>query len=347
MMEPNYPITMSVKSDSERNSVSLEYKFLNIFSIKKFKATLVTEKYVYLGGKPIGITLGNNGVIISGVTDVITDEGLVSPCKGHNIAPGDLLLKIDDKNINSVEDITSALNNCGKNVTLKVKQKNKTVSFTITPAIDTLSKKKKLGMYIKESISGVGTLTYINPGDNRFGALGHQISEKDSVSLSNAQGNIYKCNIIGSVKGERGKPGELRGVFNKFEAPIGSIDKNLQTGIYGYYTSKTDNLTKIDLGNRLSVKIGKAQIYTTIYGEEPKYYDIEIVKANSQNEPSEKGLVINVTDKKLIEKTEGIVQGMSGSPIIQNGKLIGAVSHVFVNDPTRGYGMYIDWMIGN
>ncbi len=346
-LKPKYPLTMSVERNIYSDEISLNYKFLNLFTIKSIKADLVENNYVYLGGKPLGITLGNNGVIISGIVDVITDYGLESPCKGCGINAGDVLLKIDDFDIFTAEDISKILSNCKDTVKLTLKQKSGISEVVIKPVQDALTKSKKLGISIQNCVSGVGTLTFINPDDGRYGALGHQISDGSSTILSNATGNIYNCNVIGSVKSERGKPGELKGVFNKFDSPIGSIDKNSEYGIFGFYNADYSDMEKIDLGNRFGVKNGKAQIYTTIYGETPQLYDIDIVKANKQDLPDEKGMVINVTDKRLLEKTGGIVQGMSGSPIIQDGKLIGAVSHVFISDPSKGYGMYIDWMVGN
>ena len=163
------------------------------------------------------------------------------------------------------------------------------------------------------------------------------------------KGNIYKCNIVGYNKGTRGNPGELRGLFLKTGIVAGTLDKNTEFGVYGTVAKTyTNSLSKLmEVGFKDSVKTGPAKILCTIDGNEPKEYDIEIVKLSYQTKSDKKSMVIRVTDKKLIASTGGIVQGMSGSPIIQNGKLIGAVTHVFVSDPTKGFGLYIDWMIDN
>ena len=226
-------------------------------------------------------------------------------------------------------------------VELKIKRNDEIIYKKITPVKD-LSGKNKLGLFIRENINGIGTLTFIK--DRKFASLGHPIICDNGEILEIVDGDLYNCNISSIKKGVKNCPGELSGVFNK-DITIGKISKNRISGVYGEIGDRYDlsKHKKISVGE---AKIGKAKIYSTINGEEPKEYDISIIKtddgiANSKN------LVIKITDKNLLEQTGGIVQGMSGSPIVQNGKIIGAVTHVFVNDPTRGYGVYIDWMLEN
>ncbi len=202
--------------------------------------------------------------------------------------------------------------------------------------------RKKIGLWLRDGISGIGTLTYVDPSNMRYGALGHPIDE----STEYIGGAIYGANIYGYIKGEKGKAGELSGSYDPSDV-IGSIDKNNKFGIFGKYRGDIASKEMIPLGSKSTVKPGKAHIYTTIDGCCSKRYEIEIIKCNVQNKADSKGMVIRITDKELLERTNGILQGMSGSPIIQNGKLIGAVTHVFINDPTKGFGMYIDFMLPN
>ncbi len=206
----------------------------------------------------------------------------------------------------------------------------------------------KLGLWVKEDAVGIGTLSFVNATTKRFGSLGHSINDSETNEcIKVSGGNIYESKILGIKKGKSGKAGELIGTFNR-ENVIGTVDKNCEYGVYGFVDSVetiTKNKTAVDIGGRLSAKPGKAQILTCLDGDEIKAYDIEIIKTNFQSACNEKSMVLRVTDKNLIAKTGGIVQGMSGSPIIQDGKLIGAVTHVFVNDATKGFGIYIDWML--
>ena len=216
---------------------------------------------------------------------------------------------------------------------------------------DEISKKYKLGLWIRDNAAGVGTLTFIRKDNMRFGALGHPVCDIDTgACLPVKSGNIFKCNIVGYRKGEKGKAGELKGLFLRNGSILGALDENNGYGVYGNFGNEALEAYKnelVEVASRNEVKSGKAKIRCTIDGTVPKDYDIEIVKTYFQDSKSNKSMFIRVTDKELLSKTGGIVQGMSGSPIIQNGKLVGAVTHVFVSDPTKGYGIYADWMIDN
>ena len=199
-----------------------------------------------------------------------------------------------------------------------------------------------MGMFVRDDVSGIGTITYIKE-NNEFGALGHPVTEGESQkALRINSGVAYGCNIIGVNRGVRGKAGEIRGYFIEDEI-LGVIEKNTAAGIFGKITDEkfTDGLKKMETGE---AKPGKASLYSTVEGTRPKEYEITIVKAD-RSAAENKDLVVKITDEKLIEKTGGILQGMSGSPIVQNGKLVGAVTHVFLNDPTRGFGISIEKMI--
>ena len=338
---------VSVASESRKTTIIKDIfdRFGGIKSDKTVKERQREE--VYIGGMPIGITLGAEGLIIAGKNDVITKSGIVSPAVGADISNGDILLSVNGFKTKRPEDIAAALkDNGGEKVTLKLKRGNSEFEEKIRPAEDSLTGLRRLGLIVKTDIMGIGTLTYIKAG-GRYGALGHQIADAETGLKDLSDGDIYGCTIIGVVKGERNKAGELRGLINKSAAPLGTIDKNNHFGIFGEASeSLFEKLEKVEIGGKYSVKPGKAEIRTTILGDKPERYDIEIVKTNFQGEKSEKGMIIRITDDRLLKNTGGILQGMSGSPILQNGKLVGAVTHVFINDPTKGYGMYIDWMLG-
>ena len=201
---------------------------------------------------------------------------------------------------------------------------------------------------MRDDVSGIGTLTYVNKQTNAFAALGHAITDNDN-DVDVAGGSVYNCKLLGIDKGEKNNPGQLRCMFLQSDEVKGEIYKNTKYGVYG----RIDNLEglvdpnlTLKLGGRLSVKPGKAYIVSSVSGIREEY-EIEIIKASYQAKANDKSLVFRVKDRRLLELTGGIVQGMSGSPIVQNGKLIGAVTHVFMADPTKGYGVYSDWMVEN
>lgn len=299
--------------------------------------------YLYLGGIPVGITMDSPGLSICGKTEVITQNGAVIPSLDLEIRPGDSLVSINDVKVESLQDVIWVLEkvNNGDKIKIGVLRDNKTHYFELTPALDVLTKKLKLGLSIQEDLCGVGTLTYCTI-DGKIGALGHAVAS-DEVKLQ--KGKLYDCKIIGVKLPRSGEAGELQGVFDKNSTPIAVICKNNNYGIFGVGTPKLKNLPQVRRGSRSQVKEGKAYIYTCISGNIVEKYEIEIVKAFKQNSKSTKSMVISVTDERLIQKTGGILQGMSGSPIVQDGKLIGAVTHVFTQDATKGYGIYLDWML--
>lgn len=309
-----------------------------------------TNDTVYLGGTPIGVVAGSDKLLVIETRFVITRDGARKPEGIEQLLPGDLLVSLNGITVSSAQDIGKIINGSKEeSFTLIVLREGEQIAITVKPLLDIVENNRKLGIIVKSEIAGIGTLTYVRMDNKRFGGLGHQIFDEYSrgKAIYN-KGNLYSANILGVVKGEAGKAGELRGTFRRSEAVSGSVDRNIFTGVFG--TSENilyDKRPLISLGNRSMVQPGTAYIYTTLDGCEPRKYEIEIVKATRQNYAEDKSMVIHVTDKILLEKTGGICQGMSGSPIVQNGRLIGAVTHVFINDPTRGYGIYIDWMLPN
>ncbi len=307
---------------------------------------------VYPGGLPLGFTLECDGVMVVAIGSVQTLTGVVKPLENKNVKVGDVVKSVDGVDITSAAGLQETINkNNGNPVALEIVRDGKTFMESAIPVLEASTQTYRLGLWIRDNAAGVGTLTYVRCDNNRFGALGHPISDIDTgKTLPISGGYIYKCNIVGVNKGTRGNPGELRGLFLKNGSQAGELDNNNDYGVYGNVGEeylKNISSSPIEVGFRNTVKTGKAKILTTIDGDQPNEYDIEIIKLNHQSKSDTKSMVIKVIDPRLIEATGGIVQGMSGSPIIQGGKLVGAVTHVFVSDPTKGFGVYIDWMIDN
>lgn len=302
-------------------------------------------EYVYLGGNPIGIVLEEEGLLICGKNEVVTDSGAQIPSLDLNILPGDHLISINSEPVNTISDLARALKKVKQEeeVVLGIKRGQEIIYFNLLPAVESLTRNKKLGLIIQEGVSGIGTVTYVRK-NGRFGALGHSIGDSSNKIQI---GKIFDCRIIDLKLPKHGEAGELRGIFDKKGASIGTLDKNNDFGIFGKTNSTSFDMIEVRLGNRNIVKEGNASIYTCIDGEKPQKYEIEIVKVNTQNKPGTKSMVIKVTDSRLLQETGGILQGMSGSPIVQNGYLVGAVTHVFTSDSTKGYGIFVDWMINN
>lgn len=306
--------------------------------------------YVYVSGSPLGFTLLGDGVVIVGVGDVESSVGKVSPCEGQDIKEGDILLSIDGERIEGYKMIEEIINQeaaIDKSYLVTILRDKKRINSHIVPAVDINTGKKRLGLWIRDNTAGVGTLTFVTK-NNRFGALGHPVCDADTGTfLPVKTGELYNCNIVGIDKGTKGRAGELRGIFLRTASPIGTVNKNNEFGVYGDILSTSNDiyLKEVPVADRKEIKPGKATILTTIEGTAPKEYEVEIVKTTQQSSSKCKSMVIKVTDPILLDKTGGIVQGMSGSPILQDGKFVGAVTHVFVSDPTRGFGIYAQWMM--
>lgn len=298
--------------------------------------------YVYLGGLPLGFTIDCMGVVVVAVSNESATE----------IKEGDIITKIEDEVVVSAESILKIINNqelVGKDLKISfVRNGEEKVSY-VKPQYDVSAGFYKLGIWVRDNAAGVGTLTYIRKDNLRFAALGHPVCDIDTGTiLPTKDGGIYKCNIVACKKGEKGNPGELKGMFLRSGRVYGKLDTNNKFGVYGKFSDSAidfSEMQEIEVAKPSEVKSGKAVIRCAVEGRVPKDYEIEIVKTYFQNQKDNKSMFIRVTDKELIEKTGGIVQGMSGSPIIQNGKLVGAVTHVFVSDPTKGYGVFADYMI--
>ncbi len=306
---------------------------------------------VYACGFPIGVYLETDGVMVIGTGTIVGNDGLSYEPSISKIKAGDYIVKINDIDVSSKSQLIFLINKYGnKDIVLTVRRNNDKIEVKLTP-IDVGNNEYKLGIWVRDDTQGIGTMTYITSNGD-FGALGHGISDVDTGELLNAAGGtLYGASIWGIKKGESGSPGGLYGIISYDDKNIlGEIKANTNIGIYGSIDTKTlvskFNLDPIPIGGKQSVEIGKAYIRTTVSGE-IKDYEIYIDSIDLDESKNSKGMIIRVTDEELLSMTNGIVQGMSGSPIIQNGKLIGAVTHVFVKDSTKGYGIFIENMLSD
>lgn len=304
---------------------------------------------VYPGGISIGVKINNKGALVVGYSDISTHEGLSeSPGKVAGIELGDIIEEVNGENIETCSDLISKVKTCRNDeMTVKILRGNSELTKKISLIKE--DNEYKIGLWVRDSTAGIGTLTFYDKDSKTFGALGHPITDGDTnVSFNIKSGTLLKSSVLSIKKGERGNPGEIKGLFINENESIGNIEKNTNSGIYGDASVEliNPNFNKaMTVAYRDEIKEGHAQIITTVEDGGAKAYDIEILKLLPQDEPGSKSMIIKIVDPVLLEKTGGIVQGMSGSPIIQNGKIIGAVTHVLINKPDVGYGIYIEWML--
>lgn len=328
----------------EEESMKMEVNLFGVLPLKTVTVNVVAEKQIMAAGIPIGIYVRTKGVMVVDIGEVRdVDKGTVCPAE-HIVKSGDYILEVNGEKVGSRYEVMSALKHLDTSeATLLIERagEQQKVSLTCAKTEDGY----KLGVWIRDDMQGIGTMTYVDGRD--YGALGHSITDQDTgklVSLSDS--TLYQATILSIKKGKAGTPGELGGMISYGHAfAIGTIEENTTKGIFGtlYKDSEIEG-EMLPIGYKQEVREGEAYIRSWLSGE-MKDYEIQIKKVNMGRSDSTKGLEIAVTDKDLLELTGGIVQGMSGSPIIQNGKIIGAVTHVFVNDPERGYGIFIDEML--
>ena len=287
-------------------------------------------------GQVIGLEVSSNQVCVADF-----DEKLGKTAQDAGLQMGDEILQIDGTIIDCVEDVHTALNRSKGQVELKILRKNREHTLCIKPEVTASG--PKLGILLRQGVTGIGTVTYYDPATGKFGSLGHGVSSSDGGLVEMTGGNAYGANVISVVKGKCGQPGQLRGGVTGKTA-IGELEKNTSRGLFGTVDNGWQGKT-LETAENHEIKCGKATILSTVAGNEPREYSVEILKLYPNNRSQGRNMVIRVTDPALLEVTGGIVQGMSGSPIIQDGKLIGAVTHVLVNDPTMGYGIFIENML--
>ena len=310
------------------------------------KGTDLSKIELYVGGMPFGVKIISKGLTVVGFSS--TEGENASPAFMAGIRNGDIIIKANGRDVKSINDFSSIISsNPGEMVTVTVLRGKNEIEFSFKPVYSTDDGSYKTGIYVKDSTSGIGTVTFINPVTGAFGGLGHGICDSSSgrlVSLS--QGIIMDVSINGVVKGKVGDAGELRGSFNAKK--IGSLSRNSSNGVFGVISLNSVHSPegKMHVCTKEEIKNGEAYIWCTLDENGPQKYsvsisDIDLTSSNVKN------FRVKVTDPRLLAKTGGIVQGMSGSPIIQNGRIIGAVTHVLINDPTQGYGIFIENMLSS
>ena len=308
------------------------------------EVSAVSKKYVIPSGEAIGVKLYTDGLLVVCVSEVVDNNGNKHyPSKLAGLRETDRILSVDGIEIETNEQLSDYINEVKRQISLKVARDEEIFIAKINPVLSN-DGQYRIGLWVRDSTAGIGTMTFYNPQNNTFAALGHAICDSDTGAiLTVSDGALVGCDILSVKKGKNGVPGELSGQFQNRN--IGKIIKNNDFGIFG----KTDNISpdqkQMEVATRYQVKTGPATILCDIDKDGVKSYDIEILSVSKSAERNNKGIVLRVTDEELLSKTGGIVQGMSGSPIIQNGKIVGAVTHVFVNDSTKGYGIFIENML--
>jgi stage IV sporulation protein B len=331
-------------------SANAKLKIFNLFPIKNVQVNVIPDKRIIPSGEAIGVKIQTKGVLVVGLSSITTADGKKhSPAADAGFEIGDTILEINGQKIEKDRDITNIVNN-SKEVSLNflIEREGRQQKIDVKPVQSLEDNIYRIGLWVRDNIAGVGTMTFIDPDTNTFGALGHGITDIDSgVLVDISMGSVLKSKVASVQKARKTVPGEIVGIFYENDNPYGRINKNTNFGIYGDLNKDDmrDLAKPMQIGLSYQVKEGPAKILSTIDGNTVEEFDIEIQKVNRQNSPNSKSMLIKVTDEKLLEITGGIVQGMSGSPIIQDGRIVGAVTHVLVNDPTRGYGIFIEWML--
>jgi stage IV sporulation protein B len=322
------------------------------FPIKKMDVKVLSDLKVVPGGQSIGVKLNTLGVLIVGHHLVNTSSGKQSPGEIADIQVGDIITKINGKDIKKMGDVSPFVRESGesqKPLDVTIIRDGKSLHKSLKPLQDKNDQSYRIGLYIRDSAAGVGTLTFYDPASFKYGALGHVISDMDTkkpIKVNN--GEILGSTVTSIEKGSNGHPGEKLARFSNDQRVLGDISKNSPFGIFGRLNDKISNgrwNKPLPIALSDQVKEGPAKILTVVNGSKVREFDVDVISSVPQKFPATKGMVIKITDPELLKITGGIVQGMSGSPIIQNGRIIGAVTHVFVNDPTSGYGVHIEWML--
>ena len=339
-----------VIDESKIGTTNLEVKLFNTFNVKDIDVSIIERTKVIPVGQVSGIKLYTSGVMVVGMSEIIgLDNQKYKPYENSGIQEGDTIVEIEDKQITDTKQLIEKVNSSnGKEINIKYVRNFDTLECSIKPA-KTGKTEYKLGLWVRDSAAGIGTMTYFEPTSNNFAALGHGITDIDTGKILNiSNGEFITTKVLSIIKGQDGNPGKIQGSINE-QSKIGTINKNTIFGIYGIIDDiskiKIDTTEIIDVATRNEIELGEAKILCSLDGETAKEYKVQIDRIYLNNDYDNKSILIKVTDKQLIEKTGGIIQGMSGSPVIQNGKFIGAITNVLVNDPTRGYVVFGDLMV--
>ena len=321
------------------------YQFTNLAPLYASTVAASEDSQLILGGHSIGVNINVDGIMILGLSDFYGQDGKkYCPAKEAGLKEGDIITSVDSKVVTDATEFSNIVDECtGGKISIEYIRNGKKISTTIVPAKCSEDGKYRLGLWARDGTTGIGTLTFADPDTKSFGALGHGVSDADTGKLIiPGKSNIYYAAVSDVTKGTFSTPGELQGYFISSE--IGSITSNTECGIFGTLAEEVEGTRLISAASRQEVSTGSATIFCCIDGNTVEEFSVNIERVNI-NSKDNKNMVVRITDEKLLKSTGGIVQGMSGSPIVQNGKLVGAVTHVFVNDPTRGFGIFIENML--
>ena len=325
----------------------ITYRLFGVVPVKTVTVLEAEETSLVPGGTAVGITIRTDGVLIVGVGAVETELGPVSPGTAAGLLAGDVILTADGERVLNADHLMRLTDESDGSMDVVLERNGASVEATVQMARDKKDGANRIGLWVRDSTAGVGTLSFYDPETGWFAALGHPVSDVDTQSLLTIRdGRILPSDIVDVKKGQQGSPGELVGAFSVTAQPIGRIRRNTEFGIFGVMEETYENpLTgPVPMGYGYEAHAGEASLLATISAEGVQAFSCQVVRVNAQSAAATRGMVISITDERLLEKTGGIVQGMSGCPVLQDGKLIGIVTHVFVNDPTKGYCVYAEWM---
>lgn len=332
-------------SSNISGSTNTTLSLWGVIPVKQVRVVPVQRRVVDVCGTPFGIKMFSDGALVVGFTDIRTEQGYTNPAKQAGLKLGDRVLSIGGRATRSNEDVKAAIRKSeGESVTVVYSRDGAQSTITLHPVKDAQTKEYRAGMWVRDSSAGIGTLTFTDNQIGVYGGLGHSISDIDTgQSIALRSGEVVPVNITGYAMGESGHPGELKGNFTSNIA-LGSILQNGATGVYGKLRTII-NGTPMEVAQPQEVETGRAQMLTTIDGQKPQTYEIVIERVSMKEEDPNRNMVVRVVDPALLKSTGGILQGMSGSPIVQNGRLVGAVTHVLVNSPDRGFAIFAQTML--
>ena len=344
-VENNSLYQVDYQNSSKVSPVENDIKLLGIIPVKTTSIIQSKPKKVSVSGESFGIKLYTDGVIIVGIRDVETDKGKCNPAKEAGLEKGDIIIEINGKKVYSADSVTDILNdNNGKDYKITVKRNGNYKEFLLKPAYSSSQGCYKVGLWVRDSTAGVGTITYYDKSNNTVSALGHPITDVDTNEIMPIlDGEAVRTTVTKIYKSKAGEAGSLCCEFTN--DIIGTLKKNCQSGIYGKYTCTLKNTYEYEVASPNEIVRGPVQILCTIDSGKAKFYNAQISRISYRENKKGKNMVVKITDERLLEKTGGIVQGMSGSPIIQNGKLVGALTHVIVDSPEKGYAIFAQDMV--
>ena len=344
-VENNSSYLVDYQNNSKVSPVENDIKLLGIIPVKTTSIIQSKPKKVSVSGESFGIKLYTDGVIIVGIRDVETDKGNCNPAKEAGLEKGDIIIEINGKKVYSADSVTDILNdNNGNDYKITVKRNGNYKEFLLKPAYSSSQGCYKVGLWVRDSTAGVGTITYYDKSNNTVSALGHPIPDVDTNEIMPIlDGEAVRATVTKIYKSKAGEAGSLCCEFTN--DIIGTLKKNCQSGIYGKYTCTLKNTYEYEVASPNEIVRGPVQILCTIDSGKAKFYNAQISRISYRENKKGKNMVVKITDERLLEKTGGIVQGMSGSPIIQNGKLVGALTHVIVDSPEKGYAIFAQDMV--